>query len=60
MSEPKVAFIIGALEMAKVDSGDLQHIGGPILDDMARRTHVAFPFVGHGNICKSQRTVMTP
>jgi hypothetical protein len=53
-------FGTSALETTKVDSGDHQHARGPILDDLAQRTHVAFLFVGHRNICKSQRTVMTP
>jgi hypothetical protein len=30
------------------------------MDDMAGWTHVTSLFVGHKNICKSQRTVMTP
>jgi hypothetical protein len=48
-----------ALGMVKVDSGDHRHAGGPMLDDVAQRTHATFQFVGHGNICKCQRTVMT-
>jgi hypothetical protein len=31
-----------------------------VLDDVARRTRVTPSFVRHRNICKSQRTVMTP
>jgi hypothetical protein len=31
-----------------------------VFDDMAWWTRVASSFVGHENICKSQRTVMTP
>jgi hypothetical protein len=37
-------------------------IGAPevlVLDDVARWTHVTSSFVGHRNICKSQRTVIT-
>jgi hypothetical protein len=48
-----------ALRAAKVNDGDHQHVGRPTHDDVAWRTHVTLPFVGHGNICKSQRTVMT-
>jgi hypothetical protein len=40
------AKIIGALEVL-------------VLDHVAWWTHVTPSFMGHGNICKSQRTVMT-
>jgi hypothetical protein len=30
-----------------------------VLDDVAPWTHVASSFMGHRNICKSQRTVIT-
>jgi hypothetical protein len=30
------------------------------IDDMAGWTHIASLFVGHKNICKSQKTVITP
>jgi hypothetical protein len=41
----KVTFGAEAL-WTEVDGGDHQHVGGPTLDDVAWRTHVAFPFVG--------------
>jgi hypothetical protein len=61
MMEPKYRReAVGSLQTTKGVEAEV--IGVPEVlsaDDVARWTRVTSPFMGHRNICKSQRTVMT-
>jgi hypothetical protein len=61
MTEPRYRQeAVGGLQTAKGVEAEV--IGVPEVlsaDDAARWTRVTSPFMGHRNICKSQRTVMT-
>jgi hypothetical protein len=59
-SAPKIAFGAEVSGWQRITSEIITMSEALALGDMAVETRVAFPFVGHGNICKPQKTIMTP